>query len=267
MNLTGKKALVTGASGGIGKAIALQLAAQGVIVGIHYHSDVEAANNVLEEVTHTGGKGFLLQADFSNPEEAVHLGENAWKLLDGIDFLINNAGVSYKTHFLDTSVKDIDHFTNINFKSTLLLTQTVARKMVADKTSGSIYTVTSINGIQPGVGLSIYGASKGALETLMKGVALELAPHNIRVNTIAAGAIETGMNQALLQDEEKRKLVEENIPMGRLGQPNEIASVIVNLLNADNYMTGSTIVIDGGWLLKHGFAKPTLYKAKNDSGK
>jgi NAD(P)-dependent dehydrogenase (short-subunit alcohol dehydrogenase family) len=121
--------------------------------------------------------------------------------------------------------------------------------MVQSNTGGSIYTISSVNGIQPGYGFSVYGATKGALETLMKGVALELAPFNIKVNTIVLGAIKTDINASVWQDAAKLKTVTDHIPMHRFGNPEEVANVICNLLTCDSYMTGSTIKIDGGWLL------------------
>lgn len=251
--------MVTGSSRGIGKAIALCLATEGAEVAVHYHHNKEEAEAVRNEIGKCGGKAHLLQADLSDVRQVLRLGEEAWSALGGIDFLINNAGVSYKKHFLDATPDDVEHFTNINFKGTLFLTQTVAKKMVAANAAGSIYTLTSINGVQPGVGLSVYGATKGALETLMKGVALELAPHNIRVNTVAAGGIETAMNAAVWQDAERLKLVNENIPMGRMGKPEEIAGLISGLMASDSYLTGATIVVDGGWLLKHGYIAPKRY--------
>lgn len=262
MKLTGKKALVTGASRGIGKAIALDLARQGCALVLHYHEDENAANEVLEEVKRIGVKAALVRADFSLPDSVAQMGAEAWELLDGVDLLINNAGVSYKKHFLDITPAEIDYFTNINFKSTFILTQTIIRKMVCSAIEGSVYTITSINGVQPGVGLSVYGATKGALETLMKGIALEIAPHNIRVNTIAVGAIQTDMNAAVWQDENKLKLVNAAIPLGRIGQAEEVASVISGLLLSGTYMTGSTIVVDGGWTLKQGFVGPAQYENK-----
>lgn len=257
--LENKKALVTGSSRGIGKAIALQLASEGAEVVLHYHQNKEEAEAVRAEIGNRGGKAYLLQADLADVPQVIRCGEEAWSTLGTIDILINNAGVSHKKHFLDSTTEDVDYFTNINFKGTLFLTQTIAKKMVAAKTEGSIYTITSINGIQPGVGLSVYGATKGALEILMKGVALELAPHNIKVNTLAIGAIETDMTAPVWQDEERLQLVNDNIPMGRLGQPEEIAKLVSGLLASDSYMTGTTITIDGGWLLKHGYQAPKRY--------
>lgn len=259
MRLKGKKVLVTGASKGIGRAIALNLAGEGAKVGLHYHQDADHASEVLAEVLTKEAGGVLFEADFNNPSEALKLGEDAWDQLGGIDYLVNNAGVSYKVHSLDAGISDIDFFFNVNLKSTFLLTQAITRKMVEHNRSGSIFTITSINGIQPGIGLSIYGASKGALETLMKGMALELGPHNIRVNTIAAGAFRTDMTAANWQNEDRLRRINENIPLGRMGEPEEAADLIVNLLIAGTYMTGATIVLDGGWMMNQGWVNPSLY--------
>lgn len=258
-----KKALVTGSSRGIGKAIAEQLASEGAEVIIHYHKEKEAAMAVMEKIRKEGGRVHLLQADLMNINEAIQLGEAAWDLLNGIDFLVNNAGVSYKKHFLNATIGDVDYFTGINFKGTLFLTQSIAKRMVRDHIRGSIYTITSINGIQPGIGFTVYGATKGALETLMKGIALELAPYDIKVNTIAVGGIETDINATVWKDSEKLQKVNENIPFGRLGKPEEIASLLCGLLHSNSYMTGNTIIVDGGWLLKHGYEVLSKYKIGN----
>lgn len=260
MRLLNKKALVTGASRGIGKAIALHLAAAGCEVVVHYvHSEEEAAA-VAEEIRAKGGKAHLLRADLQHTQEALSLAAEAWNVAGGLDFLINNAGVSYKKHFLDVTEADFDHFNGVNFKSTLFLTQAVARKMVTHRVEGHVYTITSVNGIRPGLGLSVYGATKGALETLMKGVAMELAPHGIRVNTLAVGAVQTDLNAAVWQNQALLDEVNAGIPLGRFGQPEEIAVVLADLLASGSYITGSTITIDGGLLLMRGYGKPGPYR-------
>lgn len=260
MKLTNKQALVTGASRGIGKAIALQLAREGAAIILHYHEHPEIALKVADEIKQAGARVELLQADFRDLKQVMQLGEDAWNVFDGVDFLINNAGISYKKHFLSHTVEDVNGFIDINLKATLFLTQTITRKMVEQAVEGSVYTITSINGIQPGVGHSVYGATKGALETLMKGVALELAPHNIKVNTLAVGAIRTQLNEAVWQDDETLARVNNNIPMHRMGEAEEVAAVLSGLLASGTYMTGSTVTIDGGWLLKHGFENPQPFK-------
>lgn len=259
MRLTTKKSLVTGASRGIGRAIALRLAGEGCAVVVHYHTNEAEAVAVADQIRERGGTAHVLQADLADTAQAVRLGEQAWELVGELDFLVNNAGISAKKHFLDVTEADFDQFANVNFKSTAFLTQTVARKMVEQRVAGSIYTLTSVNGIRPGVGLSVYGATKGALETLMKGVAMELGPHNIKVNTIAVGAVETDMNRAVWENPDLLREVSDGIPAGRLGYPDEVAAVVADLLASGSYVTGATITIDGGLLLMRGYGKPTKY--------
>ncbi len=258
--MTTKTALVTGASRGIGRAVALHLAQAGLAVGIHYRENQREAETVRQLILDRGGQAHLFQADLQHTAQAVRLGEQAWETLQGIDFLINNAGVSYKKHFLDTTENDFDLFNHVNFKSTFFLTQTIAKKMVQHEVQGSIYTITSVNAVRPGLGLSAYGATKGALETLMKGVAMELAPHNIRVNTLVVGAIETDMNAGVRQNPDLLQEVNQGIALGRFGQPDEVAQVVASLVQADSYLTGTSITLDGGLLLMRGYGKPKKYE-------
>ncbi|GAB3710388.1 hypothetical protein GCM10027592_47110 [Spirosoma flavus] len=193
-------------------------------------------------------------------EQVIRLGEQAWEITGGLDMLINNVGISYKKHFLDLTETDFDAFNTVNYKSTTFLTQTVARRMVDERREGSIYTITSVNGIRPNFGQSAYGASKYALESLMRGVALELAVHNIRVNTVALGAIESDMTAPAMADPVFFQEVKDGIPMGRFGLPDEVAAVMVDLLVSGSYLTGTTITLDGGLLLMRGYGKPEPYK-------
>jgi len=259
MRLTGKKALVTGASQGIGKAIALRLAAEGCAVLVHFHENRADADAVAETIRAGGGTAWVLQADFSDLAQVIQLGEAAWDVAGGLDFLVNNAGISFKKHFLDVTETDFEALTNVNFRSTTFLTQTIAKRMVEAGTEGSIYTITSVNGLRPGLGLTLYGATKGALETLMRGVAMELAPHGIRVNTLALGAVATDMTAAVRQNPDLLQTVNDGIPMGRFGQPEEVADVLVDLLHSGSYVTGASITIDGGLLLMRGYGKPGTY--------
>lgn len=258
--LIGKNALVTGASRGIGKAIALRLAEEGCTVVVHYHDNPSEAQAVADIIQSKGGTVHLLQADFMSTEQVIRLGEQAWEVTGGLDILINNVGISYKRHFLDLTEVDFDAFNTINFKSTTFLTQTVARKMVERDQEGSIYTITSVNGTRPNFGQSAYGASKYALESLMRGVALELAVHNIRVNTFALGAIESDMTAPAMADPIFFQEAKDGIPMGRFGLPEEVAAVMVDLLVSGSYLTGTTITLDGGLLLMRGYGKSEPYK-------
>lgn len=255
-----KNALVTGASRGIGKAIALQIAKEGANVIVHYHKEKASAEKVVEAIEKLGTKACLLQADLADVQQAIMLGNNAWEQMGNINLLVNNADVSYKKHFLDTTPEDVDFFQGVNYRSPFFLTQRIAAKMVAANIEESIISITSVNGIRPGLGLSAYGASKGALETLMKGVAMELAPYNIKVNTIAVGAVETDINASIRDNDALLKEVNEGIPMGRFGQPEEIAATVVNILASGSYLTGATIILDGGLLLMRGYGKPQPYQ-------
>lgn len=261
MRLVTKKALVTGASQGIGKAIALRLAEEGCAVVVHYHDNEADAQAVADTIQQRGGTAHVLQTDFMDVQQVIRLGEQAWEVAGGLDILINNVGISFKQHFLDLTETEFDAFNTINFKSTTFLTQTVARKMVETGTEGSIYTITSVNGVRPGLGLATYGASKGALETLMKGVAMELGPHNIKVNTLVLGAIETDMSRPVWENPDLLKWVNDGIPMGRFGQAEEIAAVVTDFVASGSYMTGASITIDGGMLLMRGYGKPQKYEA------
>jgi NAD(P)-dependent dehydrogenase (short-subunit alcohol dehydrogenase family) len=255
-----KTALVTGGSRGIGKAIALELGHKGIDVIISYVRNKEDAEVVVSELTKMGRTACAIQADMEKVDDVLRLGDEAWNTFGRIDYLINNAGISLTRHILDCTLEDFESLNNVNFRGTFLLSQFIARKMIETQIEGSIYTVTSINAILPGVGKALYGATKGALETMMKGMALDLSPHSININTLVVGAIETDMTAAVIKDQDFLKRVEAGIPLSRLGKPEEVARVIVALLETGTYMTGSTITIDGGWLIKNGYANPEKYK-------
>ena len=254
-----KIALVTGGSRGIGKAIALELGDKGIDVIINYVRNKEDAEIVVDELTQMGRRACAIQADMGKVDDVLRLGDVAWNTFGKIDYLINNAGISLTKHILDCTLEDFESLNNVNFRGTFLLSQFIARKMVECQIQGSIYTLTSINAILPGVGKALYGATKGALETMMKGMALDLSPHSININTLAVGAIETDMTAAVIKDQDFLKRVEAGIPLSRLGKPEEVARVVVALLTTGTYMTGSTITIDGGWLIKNGYAIPYKY--------
>ncbi|MGN7785876.1 SDR family NAD(P)-dependent oxidoreductase [Niabella sp. 22666] len=245
-----KKVLVTGASRGIGKQIALELASRGVEVLVHYHLQDQEAADVVGMINSRGGCAKALKADLTDLSQVADLANNAWKLMGAIDYLVNNAGVCYKKSFLEYAMEDFETLVATNFRSTMFLTQFIAQKMISAGIEGSIYSITSVNALKPGHGLSLYGATKGAIETLMKGVALELAPHGIRVNTIALGAIQTDMNKSVWQDRDLLDTVNARIPLGRFGTAQEVGRIVSELILSGDYLTGSSIQIDGGWLLQ-----------------
>jgi len=255
-----KRALVTGASRGIGKAIAIELCHKGYEVIVHYNNNKEQAQDVWREIHDNGNKAYLINGNIGDHSDVIEIATKCFEEFGGINLLINNAGISYKRTFWETTLYDINSFMDVNFKGTYLLTQEITRRMIEGDVKGSVYTITSINGISPGIGFSGYGASKGALECAMKGVALELAQYNIMVNTIAIGGIMTDINSSVWKDKEKLQMVNSSIPLGRLGRPSEVARTLCSIVESNSYMTGNTIVIDGGWLLKHGYEKLGLPK-------
>jgi len=259
MRLKGKTALVTGASRGIGRAIALRLAAEGCTVGIHYRNQHEEAAAVQAAIEAAGGKALLLPADLADLDQVEALAEEAWNQLGGLDYLINNAGISFKKHFLDVTPADTEAFLRVNYQAPFRLAQLVARKMIEAGREGCISSITSVNGLRPNFGQSAYGASKSALETAMMGAALELAVHNIRVNTFAVGAVETDMTAPVLADPAAYQEVIAGIPQGRFGLPEEVAAVVVDLLASGSYVTGASLTIDGGLLLMRGYGKTAPY--------
>jgi glucose 1-dehydrogenase len=221
---------------------------------------MEEAEAVVRAIQKLGCEAKLVQADLQDADAAIKLAVQAWELTQGIDILVNNAGISIKRHFLDYTREEMNSLTSINFISTFFLTQAIAKNMVKSGTEGSIYTITSVNGIRPGIGLSGYGATKGALETLMQGVAVELAPHRINVNTIAVGAIETDMNSSVWKDPDAYQKVIAGIPLNRFGQPEEIAALVGDLICSGSYLTGASITVDGGLLNMRGYGKTEHYK-------
>lgn len=256
MKHKGRRVLITGSSRGIGKAIALRFGQEGANVVVHYRSNKAEAEQVASDIEKMGGKSFVLRADMEKPEEIKQMVSSAWEAFGGIDVLINNAGIANRNSFLDIEEAEFDEVVRVNYKGTFLITQGIARLMVANGLPGDILTVTSVNGIRPGVKLSNYGATKGALEVLMKGAALELAPKNIRVNTLAVGAVETEMNASVKENPELFQSIINGIPMGRFGLPSEIAALVSDIVASGSYLTGASITVDGGLLLMRGYGKP-----------
>lgn len=245
-SLKGKVALVTGASRGIGKAIALELSSEGAFVIINYSKDVEGAELTLAEVIANGGLGKILKGDISSFEGCKVIIEEGIKACGKIDVLINNAGISKIGLFMDSSEEDINAIMGTNLLGAMYLSKHVLPHMISNE-GGNIVNISSMWGE---VGAScevLYSASKGGLNLFTKSLAKEVAPWGIRVNAVAPGVIETEMNAFL--EKEDRKALEEEIPMGRFGDTKEIGKAVVFLCN-DNckYLTGQIIRIDGGMI-------------------
>jgi len=247
MNLSGKKALVTGGSQGIGQAIAYRLAAEGADVVIDYVGHAEFAQQVVTEIKKLGRQAIAIQANLDFVSEIQGLIQKSVEGLGGIDVLVNNAGVEKHAPFWEVTEKDYDFVLDTNLKGAFFVTQAFVRHRMDVKQPGKIINISSVHEELPFPHFSSYCASKGGMKMMMRNLSIELAPYGITINDIAPGAIETPINTQLLNDPVKLKALLANIPLGRLGQTSDVAGVAAFLASNDSdYITGATIVVDGG---------------------
>lgn len=249
-DLTGKIALITGASSGIGAATARALAAQGAAVAINYHRNEAGAENIKQQIVAAGGRALAIQADVTKSSDVRALVERSVAELGPIDILVNNAGsLVERLKLLELTEKRFDEVINLNLKSAFLCAQAVAGAMIERKT-GAIINVTSIAGRNGGAPGSLhYSAAKGGMITMTKTLAKELSPFGIRVNAVAPGVIETPFHEQF-STPEMMKAYAANIPLGRVGTPHETATVIAFLSSgAASYLSGETIEVNGGMLM------------------
>ena len=246
MEIKGKVALVTGASRGIGKAIALELAKKGAKIAVNYHSNKELAEKVVEEIKKLGSEAKAYKADVSNYNQVKKMVEEIVKDFGTIHILVNNAGVIAKT-FSVTEITDEewDQIININLKGAFNCIKATAPIMIKNK-EGKIINISSVAGKMGGTVGPAYAASKAGLIGLTFSVAQELLPHNITVNAIAPGPIETEMI-AKLPKERKEKILS-RVPMKRFGTPEEVAKTVTFLIEND-YITGEVIDVNGGYYM------------------
>lgn len=244
MNLTGKTALVTGGSRGIGRSIALAFANQGANVIINYTSNEESAAKVIEEIKSFNVKALAVKANVSNAEEINDMMDKIEEMFDGIDILVNNAGITRDNLFIRMKEEDWDQVMDINLKGVFLCTKAVIRKMIKQK-YGKIINLSSVVGVVGNPGQANYCASKAGVIGFTKSLAKEIAGKNITVNAIAPGFIETDMTKALPENVKESML--EIIPMKKYGKPEDIANLVL-FLSSDNasYITGQVIHVDGG---------------------
>ncbi len=243
--LTGKIAIVTGASRGIGRAIAIALAKEGASIIINYSKDEEGATETETQIKNIGGMALKIKKDISSYKETSELVLETINAFGKIDILINNAGVSKIGLFMDGSKDDIDKIINTNLLGMLYLTKNAIPYMINRVTS-----IVNISSIWGEVGAScevLYSTSKGAINLFTKSLAKEMAPSKVRVNGIAPGVIDTSMNAFL--NTEERLAIANDIPMERLGYPEEIGKVVVFLCSEESsYITGEIIKVDGGYI-------------------
>ena len=247
MRLEGKTALVTGSSSGIGEAIALRFAREGADVAVHYHSEEEEGRSVAAQIEKMGRKSVALGANVGVAAEAEGLVRDAHEALGRLDILVNNAGVEVREPFVDVSEAHFDLVLGVNLKGAFFAAQAAAKLMIAAGTGGRIVNVSSIHEDVAFLNYATYTASKGGMRMLTRTICQELAPHGITVNNIAPGAVATPINNRTLGDGELLHALQNVIPVGRLGDPDEVASVAVFLASDEAaYVTGSTYYVDGG---------------------
>ncbi|MBD0265473.1 MAG: 3-oxoacyl-[acyl-carrier-protein] reductase [Tolypothrix sp. Co-bin9] len=245
-SLRGQVAIVTGASRGIGRAIALELATQGAYIIVNYASSSRAAEALVEEITTAGGQALALQADVSQAEQVDALFNSVMEKCDRIDILVNNAGITRDTLLLRMKPEDWQAVIDLNLTGVFLCTR-AASKIMLKQRSGRIINITSVAGQMGNPGQANYSAAKAGVIGFTKTVAKELASRGITVNAVAPGFIATDMTSKLSNTEEILKF----IPLNRYGQPEEVAGM-VRFLAADSaaaYITGQVFNVDGGMVM------------------
>lgn len=253
MALNGMVALVTGASSGIGQAIAIRLGRDGADVCVDYVSDPDAAKAVQAEIQGFGRKAIVVEADVSKVEDCRRLVAEAVAQLGRLDILVNNAGIEIKQPFLQVTEQAYDAVMGVNLKGAFFCAQAAAARMIDQGKGGRIVNISSVHEDLPMVGNTPYCCSKGGMRMLMRNIALELAPHGITVNDVGPGAIATPINTQTLHDPKLLNALLAEIPEHRLGTPEEVAGLVAYLCSPDaSYITGSTYFIDGGLMRQTG---------------
>jgi glucose 1-dehydrogenase len=253
VRLENKVAVVTGSSSGIGEAIALAFAAEGAAVVVNYSRHEDAAQKVLDKIEEADGKGLVVGADVSDPKEVEAMIQQSVGTFGRLDIMVNNAGMERKMPFLETPFEVWQETIAVNLTGAWLGCQAAAKQMVAQGDPGRIINVSSVHEDLAMPTNSPYCATKGGVRMLMRTLSVELAPHDITVNNIAPGAIETPMDAPLEQDPDEMKKLLAEIPLGRMGKPEEVANLALFLASEDSsYVTGSTLFVDGGMIRQGG---------------
>ncbi len=256
--LAGKNALITGASSGIGQAIAIRLAQEGCNIAINYRKSVEEAEETEElamqkacgQVEECGVKSLLIQGDVSQEDDILEMINTVVDKFGSLDLLINNAGIQTESASHEISTQDFDNVLSVNLRGAFLCARETIKHFLAQNRPGTIINVSSVHEIIPRPSYLSYSISKGGMGNLTKTLALEYADRGIRVNAIAPGATITPINEAWVNDPEQKAIVSSHIPMGRPGTAEEMAAAAAFLASEEAaYITGQTLFIDGGLTL------------------
>jgi len=251
MKLKDRVAIVTGAGRGIGAALAKGLAREGAAVVVNYSRSATEAKKVADEIISDGGRAIAVQADVKALADHAKLVSAALAHFGTLDILVNNAGIEFRESFLSTTEEQFDQTLGVNLKGVYFLSQQAAKEMARGGKGGKIINISSCHDTVPLALRSAYGVSKGGLAMLTKSLALELAEHKINVNAVSPGAILTEMNRAALSVPEVRARLLTRIPCNRLGDTEDCVGAVVFLASAESdYVTGATIYVDGGLLLR-----------------
>lgn len=259
--LLNQRAIVTGASSGIGEAIALAFGQAGASVVVNYRSQPEQASRVTEAIAGQGGTAFAVQADISQPDDCKRLFDEAIQGMGGVDILVANAGIQRDAAFTEMSLEDWRAVIDVNLTGQFLCAQHAVRcfrrqglDAARSRALGRIIFISSVHQRIPWAGHVNYAAAKGGLKLLMQSMAQELAVEKIRVNAIAPGAIKTPINKSAWESEAGERALRELVPYGRIGEPTDVAQAAVWLASdLADYVVGTTLFIDGGMALYPGF--------------
>ena len=260
MKLKGKVALITGASSGIGKAIALRFAAEGATVVVNHFKQEDKAKEVVEKIRKENGKALYMEADISDEKAVIGMYSKIMDTIGKLDILVNNAGRQKDAPIWEMTLQDWNDVINVDLTGHFLCTREAAKLFLQkeqDKHSspGTIVFITSVHQNIPWAQRANYAAAKAGASMLMKTVAMELAPQNIRVNAVAPGAVKTAINIDNFRDPNEKEKILRKIPFGKAGKVENIASAVVWLTSEDaGYITGETLFVDGGMELYADFA-------------
>ena len=245
--LEGKTVLVTGGAAGIGRAVAIGAARQGADVAINDLHDDAAAASCVAEIEALGRRAVAIAGDVTDPESATRFVEGATNALGGVDVFVSNAGICPFHAFLDMPVETFERTMRVNLHGAYFMVQAAARQMVAQGRGGAIIAVSSISALVGGEYQTHYTPTKAGVHSLMQSTAIALGRHGIRCNSVLPGTILTDINKDDLADSAKRERMAARVPLGRLGEPEDLVGPVIFLAsNMARYVTGAALLVDGG---------------------